>query len=266
MAMNSLYECSVSHCRLEPKRNAFDYRVFMLSVDVDEIPRLGRNFLGFSHNRFNLFSINDADHVDMGFEGGIRPNITAWLAEQGIACSEDVAIRLVTFPRVFGYGFNPVSFYYLSTSEGRPLLAVAEVVNTFREMKLYAVSVEDPEGGWHQRMAKDFYVSPFSDPGDEFDFKLGLPAARWRVNIDNYSGDERTLLSAVRGDERPLTSGRLLWYTLKYPLLSVKIITLIHWHAMLLWFKKVPFLRKSERLDAQLDVMRSHSSLNKKHP
>lgn len=262
--MNALYECTVAHCRLKPKRHAFSYRVFMFSVDLDELPRI--SCFGFSHNRFNLFSIDDRDHVDLGKSGGIRPNLTAWLAEQGISIPDDSRIRLVTFPRVFGYGFNPVSFYYITAGDGAPLLSVAEVTNTFREMKLFPVNASDPEGLWQRRMSKNFYVSPFSDPGDEFDFKLGPPEEKWRVNIDDFSHGERMLVSSVRGDRRELTSARLCWYALKYPLLSLKIIGLIHWHALLLWIKRVPFFRKIDRPEAQLDVMRAHPGLNKNLP
>lgn len=260
--MNSLYECTVAHCRLKPKRHAFNYQVFMFCVDLDELPMLVSRIRGFSHNRFNLFSIDDEDHVDLG-HAGIRANLAAWLAGQGIACPSDARVRLVTFPRVFGYGFNPVSFYYIDSKAGDPLIAVAEVVNTFREMKLYVMENIGPEGLWHRRISKNFYVSPFSDPEMEFDFNLGLPGEKWRVNIDDYDGGERILLSAVRGEQRELTSARLIWYAFKYPMLSLKIIGLIHWHALLLWVKRIPYFRKSARLETQLDVMRPHSSLNK---
>ena len=122
----------------------------------------------------------------------------------------------------------------------------------------------DADGLWHRRVAKNFYVSPFSDPGMEFDFKLGSPAEKWRVNIDTYAEGERTLLSAIRGERRNLTSVRLVWYAFKYPLLSLRIIGLIHWHALLLWVRRVPFLRKADRREAQLDVMRPHSTLKHK--
>lgn len=266
MVMNALYECTVVHCRLKPKRNPFIYRVFMFSVDIDELPGLGRRFFGFSHNRFNLFSIDDRDHIDLGKPGGIRANLTEWLAGQGISCPSDSRIRLLTFPRVLGYGFNPVSFYYVEAADGTPLAAVAEVVNTFREMKLYAMDSKQPDGSWHRRVAKNFYVSPFSDPGDEFDFKLGIPAGSWRVNIDDHDAEGKVLVSSVRGERRDLKSTRLLWYAVKYPLLSLKIIGLIHWHALRLWIGKVPYFRKSERRDAQLDVLRPHSSLKEKLP
>jgi DUF1365 family protein len=165
-----------------------------------------------------------------------------------------------------GYGFNPVSFFYVYSQAGEPLAAVAEVVNTFREMKLYALETMGGDGLWQRRVAKNFYVSPFSDPGMEFDFKLGIPGDKWRVNIDDYAGDERILLSAVRGEQRQLSSARLVWYAFKYPLLSLRIIGLIHWHAFLLWWRRVPFFRKSERLEVQQEVMRPHSTLTKKRP
>ena len=264
--MNSLYECAVAHCRLKPKRHAFDYRVFMLSVDLSELPALGKSLFGFSHNRFNLFSIDDRDHIDLGHPGGIRGNLVKWLADQGTRVPDEAEIRLVTFPRVLGYGFNPVSFYYIQAQSGETLAVIAEVVNTFREMKLYVVDTASAGGLWHRRVAKDFYVSPFSDPGMEFDFNLGLPSETWRVNIDTYDAGERILLSSIRGERRNLTSRMLFWCAFKYPMLSLKIIGLIHWHAFLLWLRRVPFIRKSERREVQQDVLRPHSSLTEKLP
>ena len=264
--MTALYECSVAHSRLKPKRHAFNYQVFMIRVDLDELPSLSQRTRGFSHNRFNLFSIDDCDHVSIGHPGGIRDNLIAWMAGEGFVCPKNACIQLVTFPRVLGYGFNPVSFYYITSSAGVPIAAVAEVVNTYREMKLYLMDRVNAEGMWHRRVTKNFYVSPFSDPGDEFDFTIGIPDAEWRVNIDNYSGGERILLSAVRGKQRPFGSARLMGYAFKYPFLSLKIIGLIHWHAFLLWMQRVPFFRKSARLEVQLEVMRPHSSLQKKLP
>ncbi len=264
--MNALYECAVSHCRLKPKRHAFNYNVFMFSVDIDGLSDLAKKIPWLGHNRFNLFSIHDSDHIELGEPGGIRANLTKWLAGEGIHCPSDARIRLLTFPRVLGYGFNPVSFYYIESSGGNPLAAVAEVVNTFREMKLYAVDHLAADGSWHRKVAKDFYVSPFSDPGHVFDFRLGIPGEAWRVNIDDCDGGGRVLLSAIRGERRNLTAARLLWYAVKYPMLSLKIIGLIHWHALLLWIRKVPFFRKTERREAQLDVLRPHKSLKEKQP
>lgn len=247
-----IYECEIMHQRLKPHQPPFRYRVFMLEVDLENMPGIAL----LDHNRFNLFSIDDRDHIDLGLPGGIRPNLLEWLARQEIEVPADVRVRLVTFPRVLGHGFNPVSFYFLSDADGRPLLAVAEVVNTYREMKLYPVNGAAPDGDWHRKMAKDFYVSPFSDPGDSFDFRIGLPGATWRVNIDDLDTEGKVLVSAIRGKARPLDTQGLLVCAIKYPLLSLKIIGLIHWHALILWLRRVPYFRKTERPEAQLDVLK----------
>jgi DUF1365 family protein len=261
--MNSgaaLYDCRIMHCRLKPKRHAFNYGVFMISFELDHFPKLP--FL--SHNRFNLFSIQDADHINETGRPTLRENLTDWLAARNIGCPADASIRLVTFPRVLGYGFNPVSFYYINDRDGQPLYAVAEVVNTFREMKLYLVGERSADGLWIRRVPKNFYVSPFSDPAAEFDFRLGTPAEHWQVNIDIYQNGERMLLSAIQGDRRPLTALRLLGHAFRFPLMSLKIIGLIHWQALLLWIKKVPYFAKDAKPESQLDVLRPHSSLNPK--
>jgi len=251
-----LYECKVMHHRLKPEQKRFDYRVFMISVNLEEPPRVP--FL--SLNRFNLFALNDRDHIDLGKPGGIRENIFAWMKEKKIECPPDARIQLVTLPRVLGYAFNPVSFYYVSSHQGEELFAIAEVRNTYHEMKLYLVDGSKSDG-WQRKVAKDFYVSPFSDVRDSFHFRLGLPDEKWAVNIDNFNEEGISLVSSIRGQAHPLTSGRLLWFAVKYPLLSLKIILLIHWQALKLWLRKVPYFPKASDRKSQTDVLRPHSSL-----
>ncbi|MFT6180394.1 MAG: DUF1365 family protein [Akkermansiaceae bacterium] len=251
-----LYECSMMHRRLKPAQKRFDYRIFMLSVDLNDLPKVP--FLGL--NRFNLFALNDRDHIDLGKPGGIRANLITWMAQKDIECPPDALIQLVTLPRVLGYAFNPVSFYYVNSRDGEPLFAIAEVRNTYHEMKLYLVDGEKKKG-WQRKIAKEFYVSPFSDVRDSFDFKLGLPDETWTVNIDNLDQEGITLISAIQGKARPLTARRLLWFSLKYPLLSLKVIFGIHWQALKLWLHKAPYFPKATHTKSQRDVLRPHSSL-----
>jgi uncharacterized protein len=237
----SLYECRVNHTRISPKKHAFTYRVFMLAIDLDDFPKLPL----LSRNRFNLFSIDDRDHIHTDPEKSTRENLTVWLAENGTAIPEDARITLLTFPRVLGYAFNPVSFYYISSKSGEPITAVAEVTNTYREMKLFPLGMPDEEGKFDRLIAKNFYVSPFSDPNDAFHFRIAQPGENWHVSINNLTEGKPTLLSSITGERRDLTTSRLALYAVKYPLISLSIIFRIHLHALLLFLKKIPHFPKS---------------------
>jgi DUF1365 family protein len=111
-------------------------------------------------------------------------------------------------------------------------------------MKLYAVA-PDPNKKLSRVVAKNFYVSPFSNPNDTFHFRLGVPEEKWIVHIDNLTDGKSTLLSAIHGERRELTAARLAWYALKYPLLTLRIICGIHLHALFLFLKKIPYFPKS---------------------
>ncbi len=241
---NFLYACNVNHTRVSPKRHSFDYRVFMLAIDLDRFPKLRL----LSQNRFNLFSVDDRDHIRTDTQKSTKENLLQWLSENGTTIPTDARITLVTFPRVLGYAFNPVSFYYIFSSSGIPLSAVAEVTNTYREMKLYPLGSPDIEGKFDHHTGKEFYVSPFSDPNDSFHFRLSQPLEKWNVTINNLTAGKPSLLSSILGAQRPLTTSRLAWFALKYPFLSFGIIFGIHYQALLLFLKKIPHFPKSTRV------------------
>ena len=304
------------HARFAPKAHRFDYRIFLFALDLDELDALPGKLRLFSRNRRNLYSFRDGDFLPTGerlhhpSSAGIensksriqnlKSRVVAQLATQGI----DLAggrVLLVTLPRVLGYLFNPVSFYFCYDHTGAPVAALAEVTNTFKEMKPYLLGpdcreqrsgdrgqvTEDgeqkPSGAatapnlstvlrppssevargatFRLRVPKHFYVSPFSDVDVAFDFTLRAPGERLSVQIDDYVGAERTLTSTLTGPRQPLTDARLAWFTLKYPLLTLRIIGLIHWHAFQLWLKNVPWFVKSARGADQRDLYRPHTSI-----
>lgn len=261
--MNScLYECTVFHRRYAPKPHEFRYRIFLFALDLDELPEVEKAVPLLRHNRPGIYSFRDDDHFQI-VPGDARANAEALLAQNGIA-ERPARIVLLTNTRVLGYVFNPISVWFCYREDGSPLAAIAEVGNTFGELKPFFVPVKD--GEFHLRTLKHYYVSPFSDLDLEFDFRFLMPGDRMALYIDDYQGAEKVFMSTLTGKRAELSTGRLALFSIKYPLITLKVIFLIHWHALLLWAKKVPFHRKEANTDLQKDVLRPHASLNKRGP
>jgi len=285
--MNSrVYECQVMHARFVPKPHRFAYRIFMIAVDLDELPALDRNLRLFSFGSRNLYSFRDADYFPVGAAHnpsalaaspsvaadpaatGLKARVLATLAARNIDLGPRGRIELVTLPRVFGYLFNPVSFYFCHDSTGACVATIPEVTNTFREVKPFFLGPENrrDDGSFHLRVPKHFYVSPFSDVDVSFDFTLRAPEEKLNIRIDDYAGGQRTLTSTLLGKSRPLTDATLAWFTLKYPLVTLRTISLIHWHALRLYLKKIPWFSKAARPADQRDLRRPHASLTHAAP
>lgn len=256
--MNScLYECTVMHRRLVPLKNEFVYRIFLFAIDLDELPDLARRVPVFHHNEPGLYAFRDDDHFPL-VPGDARANAEAFLTASGIL-EKPARILLLTNARFLGYTFNPISIWFCQRADGSPLAAIAEVGNTFGEQKPFLVPFQD--GVFHLRAPKHFYVSPFSELDLEFDFRFELPGERLAVWIDDYKGTEKTLISVLTGGRAEFTTSNLLGFTLKYPFITLKTIGLIHWHALLLWFKRAPFHLKEANTHLQKNVLRPHASL-----
>ena len=289
--MNSrLYECHVMHARFLPKPHRFVYRIFMLAVDLDELPALDRRLHFFSVNAPNLYSFRDTDflpvseplhnpsankstqpvcHLLSDKPASLKTRVLAYLAERGVDPGPGGRVELVTLPRVLGYLFNPVSFYFCYDRTGACVASIAEVTNTFREMKPFFLGPQtrlDSSATFHLRAPKNFYVSPYSDVDVDFDFHLRAPSGKLAIQIDDYVDGKRALTSTLTGPVRPLTDSALAWFTFKYPFLTLRVIALIHWHALLLYFKKIPWFAKAARPANQRDLYRPHASLSRHQP
>jgi len=256
-----LYECQMMHRRLLPKRYDLRHALVMFYLDLDELDELSARLRLFSRNRANLYAFRDADHLPGCSPLGapLRARIEQYLAAAGLRLPPRGRVRLLTLPRIAGYVFNPISVYFCFDADGaRPLYAIAEVGNTFGEHKLYLLP--QPSGRHERqfrlRVPKHYYVSPFSSLTLQFDFRLRVPRASLELRVDDYDGDERVLISGLWGRRQPLSDARLAWYALKYPLLTLKVIALIHWHALRLWLHGVPWHRKADSPQLQRQVLR----------
>jgi DUF1365 family protein len=197
--------------------------------DRGEIGRLPRRLRLFSHNRFNALSFFDADHGD-GSGRPLRDQVEGHLRAASLA-TDGGAIRLFCMPRVFGYGFNPLSVYFCYQRDGSLAAILYEVHNTLRERHAYLIPVDRAAGTVvDQHCRKGFYVSPFMDMDMNYRFRVAEPDQRIAVAIRAADQDGLLLAAALSGDRVAMTDATLLRVLATHPLL--KVIGAIHWHAL----------------------------------
>lgn len=254
------------HHRLAPKVHKFHYDIFMFYLDLDEIDELSKKLKWMSRNAFNLFNFRDKDHLQFPAETpdqtkNTRQHITDYLAGKGIIIGKG-RIMLLTNLCTLGYQFNPVSFYFCYDEDNKPVCSLVEICNTFKEMKPYFLGAETREENRYKlNIPKYFYVSPFIDMDTRFDFDLEIPDEKLRIKIDDYSKEgDRFFISTLSGERKPLTDKTLLFYFLSFPLITLKVIGLIHWQAIKLWMKKLPYHKKESNKHLQKEVLRPYNS------
>ena len=174
---SSIYQCKVYHERRAPKENAFAYNIYMFMIDLDELDIISKRFWAISRNRFNLFSFYDNDHFrkknSNGFKETVREKLEIYLVENGVHAYPS-RIKLLTSLRILGHVFNPVSFYYCYDENDVCFAVIAEVTNTYREMKMYLL-VEHDQKFFYGSKKKLFYISPFTQLDDQLELKVGFP-------------------------------------------------------------------------------------------
>lgn len=253
-----MYEADVVHIRTAPKFHKFKYKIFNFYLDLQEVSELSKSSFLFSYNRWNLFSFYDKDHIQSGFSSCYE-NLKHFLKESGIT-EEIKTIKLLTNLRILGYVFNPVSFYFCFNETGELVCSVPEVGNTFGEIKPYLGlknkdakhTIGDPDV--YIREQKNFYVSPFISLDSEFEFRLNVPLDSLKIGVDSYENKNRILTTSFIGKKIEFRTKNLLKLFAQFPFITVKIITLIHLQAFLLWIKKIPYIKKNRNLENQTGV------------
>jgi DUF1365 family protein len=251
--MSALYDGTVTHQRLTPRRHRLHYRLFQLLLDLDELPGLDRRLRLFAHNRLAIFSLHDRDHL-AGEAWPLRPQVEAMLRNAGIEIAGG-PIRLLCMPRVLGYVFNPLSIFYCHRACGELAAVVLEVNNTFGERHCYVVEA----GGAQmvrQSCGKTFFVSPFLGLEMTYDFRLAAPAERVTTAILARGPEAAPMLAAAfSGGRRELTDHELGRAFVRHPLLTLKVIAAIHWEALKLLAKGVRLQTKPARLASGVTVV-----------
>jgi DUF1365 family protein len=239
-----IYDGWIRHRRLVPVDNRFRYPLFMLYLDLDELPSLFDGRWLWSTTRPALARFRRDDHVgprDQPLDLAVRQLVTEKLGR-----APGGPIRLLTHLAYFGYRFNPVSFFYCYDEGGEHLNAiVAEINNTpWGEQHCY-VLVDDQNGGKGDyrdfRLAKEFHISPFLPMDVRYLWRFSVPGERLGVHMENHDENGKIFDATLQLRRFELTTASLNLRLARYPLMTLRVISLIYWQALKLWWKKAPY-------------------------
>jgi len=241
MPRPGIYLGTLNHRRFTPTRHEFDYPLFMVLLDVDDIPGMMAVSRLASHNRFNWATFDDRDHFgDRSLP--LRERLRTDASAHGVTLP-DGPIFLLTHLRYLGYAFNPVSFFYCYDRDGALAAVLAEVNNTFGETRNYWLTSSNEIAGGRLRKFrsdKSMHVSPFMPMEMEYTFGFSEPGDDLTVYMNTIDCGEMTFDATLRLEWREWTAASLRGALVRHPWMTMKVILGIHWQALVLWLKKVP--------------------------
>tara|TARA_Y100000591_G_scaffold321634_1_gene336901 strand:- start:163 stop:924 length:762 start_codon:yes stop_codon:yes gene_type:complete len=242
-----IYKGIVTHRRFKPKRHFFSYKTFSIYFDIDELRDIEKKISIFSLNKFNIFSFYNKDHGDRD-----GTDLKIWVKKnlQKFNINFKVSkIKLLCFPRIFGYVFNPISIFYCYNENSKLSAILYEVKNTFNEQHTYIFPVDENVKIITQSCNKKFYVSPFMEMDTSYNFRLAEPKEKLSVYIKQSDKDGMLLSACQIGKKEKLSTKNLLMNFLKHPMMTIKIIMAIHFEALRLWTKGVRLVKKKTKIN-----------------
>lgn len=253
---SSLLSAYVMHQRLRPSKHRFVYPVFMLRMDIAELcasvsPLASRMF---GINRWRPLSIYFKDY---GPRDG--SNLETWIRSllNTHHVNDIASIELLSFPRIFGYAFNPISIWYCYDNQSSLKAILAEVNNTFGEHHFYLLRPADETSispTTSLVCKKMMHVSPFCEIKGHYQFNFAETGNKTKVHIDYYDDDGLLLKTAIAGKTHVFSNRSLFTFLCKQPFLTIGVYVRIHWHALRLWLKRVPFYRQGHVISQQIST------------
>lgn len=248
----ALYRGWVRHRRFLPKVHAFRYPLFLSWLDLDALEAVAERTPLFSVGRFNLLAFHEADYLPGRPGRTLRERLAAEAAAAGRTLP-DGRIFLLTNLRTVGMGFNPVSYYYCFDSTERLAMVIAEVTNTpWKERHRYWMrpKPEQADGPWAFDIEKQMHVSPFMPMDLRYRWAFARPGAQLIVHMGLYDKAVLCFDANLKLERRPWSASQVYRTLLRYPWMTLKVVTAIHWEALWLWMKRVPVFTHPDKVKA----------------
>jgi DUF1365 family protein len=253
MIKNSyIYTGTVIHKRFKPKMHTFNYKVFSLLIDLSEIDLLHKKLRLFSYNKFNIISFFNEDHGPR--DGSSLKNWVIDNLKKNNIESDEVKIKLLCYPRIFGYVFNPLSVFYVYDKNSDLTAILYEVKNTFGEQHSYIFKTKKEQNLIQHVCKKKFHVSPFIEMNCVYFFRLLKPGNKISVIIEVQDQEGKILYASQDGVKSELNNNSLIKSYLKHPLMTFKIIIAIHFEAFKLWTKGIKFIKKKLKIKNNITI------------
>ncbi len=238
-----IYEGRVRHRRFAPVEHAFDYRLFMMYLDLDELPHLFDRYWLWSPSAFNLAQFRRADHIGAP-DRSLRESALD-LVEAHSGQRPTGPVRLLTHLRYFGYRFNPVSFYYCYSADETLEAIIAEINNTpWGEQHAYVLDEAHNEGREEKKryqLDKAFHISPFMGMDQHYTWHFTAPTQHLSVHMQNHERGASLFDATMNLQRTEISSHSLLRVLAQYPLMTARVTGAIYWQALRLWLKRIPF-------------------------